>query len=288
MSSVVQAIRLSILCAATASALTLGPTDDIVTAIEGTSDSEVNLESGSYILFRPIVLDRPMSIIGDENGDTLISVGSGIESFIETTLYNGIKLQYITLNSGLGQFQIDVIDPDMRDGELKILSDLGPWYNTRILEDFHIQDCSLSRDMVGNPGREALASPSVYIRPDCRFQIENRIEFQKIGTCGVLRRKEGTVNSYFIKLEASMTEYVTTVYGDTKLRVPLNREGNAVTYISAQIDTQSGVQASISALYQRFSVDCAIIRLERPAVNKDPVDDWTEVSIHFRAQADTK
>eukprot|EP01134_Creolimax_fragrantissima_P006233 CFRG6233T1 len=272
-------------------AITISPLSNLPISIEGANDNTITLEAGTYTVDKTIVLNRKVSIEGDPAGGTILNVVGGVTTLFQTDFYNEVEFNHITVNTGVdtcsfeeplalyANFTITVVDPQVRDGFLNIMSDLGPWYNTRVLEDFFIEDCSFSKDLVTGTGSKALASPNVFIRSDCSYRVETGIEFSQLTTCGIRKESLYQADVYYMKIEANMTEYVTTVYGDDKLRIPVNREGNAVTYLTAQIDTVRNIEGGLTNTYDQARVDCSIIKLERPTTNNDRTEDWTQVIV---------
>ncbi|KNC81869.1 hypothetical protein SARC_05829 [Sphaeroforma arctica JP610] len=228
----------------------------------------ITLEAGEYAISEPIILDKKLTIKGDGAlfvvadlaapvfalgnmegySSTLDGVSVGTPGAEACNLAEPYALQ--------ANFSIEITGATIANNKVNLKTDVGVWHNERKLNDFYFADCHYAVD------HPAKMSGGVYkLLGNCRSQLDFSVDFDKLGGsdgCGTTIEEFATFTSYRAQVEAQWDEYVEKVDDANDLRLPVTREGNAVTNLLVQIDTVRNVAATINAQYASAEIEAAI------------------------------
>eukprot|EP01134_Creolimax_fragrantissima_P008254 CFRG8254T1 len=239
-------------------------------AIGGAAPGEIIelAAGGDYFVNEPIIIDRKIEIVGPGARIIVPTLTSAAFAFGTSEAFTS-TLDGITIaTEGAGacdlaepyalqaNFSIDITAATVSNNNVNIVADVGVWHNERQLTDMIFADCKYSNDF------PAKMSGGVYkLLGNCRSQMEFSVAFDKLGGatgCGTTIEDFATFTSYRAQVEGQWNEYVEKVDDEKNLRLPVTREGNAVTNLLIQIDTVRNVAATINAQYAEAEIEAAI------------------------------
>ncbi|KNC86514.1 hypothetical protein SARC_01344 [Sphaeroforma arctica JP610] len=252
-----------------ASALDVTPADSLVDAVNAMQPGEtLNLAPGAYPVNEPIIVDKAILVNGTDAQIFVPATDSIVFVFANAEGYSSV-LDGLTIVTAGGSscafaepyalqanFTIDILSTTVSNNKVNIFTDVGIWHNMRKLEDVIFADCRYSED---HP--EKMSGVAYKLIGNCRSQVDFSVAFDKLGGaagCGTNIQDFATFTSYRGQVEAQWQEYVTKVDDEKSLRLPVTREGNAVTNLLIQIDTVRNVAATIQAAYPLAEIEAAI------------------------------
>ncbi|KNC86892.1 hypothetical protein SARC_00987 [Sphaeroforma arctica JP610] len=251
---------LSALWASTAGANLAANNKDYQTVIDNAADGDtIELAPGDYVVTDPIVVDKNLAVVGGGANFIVGSAADAVFAFGNMPGY-ATTLDKITVSTvggascSLGEpyalqanFSIEILEAYVRNNNVNLRTDVGVWHNERKLNDFYFEDCHYAVD---HP--EKMSGGVYKLMGNCRSELDFSVSFDKLGGtaptgCGTTIKDYGTFTSYEAQIEAQWDEYVKRINDEEFLRIPVVREGNAVTNLLVQIDTVANVAATINS-----------------------------------------
>lgn len=230
----------------------------------------INVEAGEYALSEPIILDKQLTIKGAGALFVVADLASPVFAFGNMEGYSS-TLDGISVGTPGAEacdlaepyalqanFSIEIVGATVANNKVNLRNDVGIWHNERKLRDFYFGTCKYSADY---PDK---MSGGVYkLLGNCRSELDFSVAFDKLGSadgdgCVTDIEEFATFTSYRAQIEGQWDEYVEKVDDENDLRLPVNREGNAVTNLLIQIDTVRNVVATINVQYEQAEIEAAI------------------------------
>ncbi|KNC78526.1 hypothetical protein SARC_09051 [Sphaeroforma arctica JP610] len=248
--------------------LTASPANLQAIVASAASGDTINLEAGEYAISDPIVVDKKIIVKGADALFVVSDLAAPVFAFGNMEGYSS-TLDGISVGTPGAEacdlaepyalqanFSIEIMGATVSNNKVNLRTDVGIWHNERKLNDFYFADCHYAVD------HPAKLTGGVYkLLGNCRSELDFSVAFDKLGGddgCGTTIEDFATFTSYRAQVEAQWDEYVEKVDDENLLRLPVTREGNAVTNLLVQIDTVRNVAATINAQYESAEIEAAI------------------------------
>ncbi|KNC82982.1 hypothetical protein SARC_04751 [Sphaeroforma arctica JP610] len=224
------------------------------------------LAPGIHIVESTIAIINTITIMGggDNSTDTIIS-SAVTNVFASSDVAVDLKLEGIYLEGENGRcalnnpvatatdFNVGVIVPavSLADNKMFLELDLGAVYAGRVLDDIHVQSCGIMDNIVGNTENnavEAISDYNMYITNACRMKVSMNVLVSRFGDCNFGITETPTATQYRAAVKAYYSEEVRYDTPGEVLDYPVERNGEAMTIVSATVSTLSVTQMGISTL----------------------------------------
>ncbi|KNC75676.1 hypothetical protein SARC_11804 [Sphaeroforma arctica JP610] len=265
----VSAVFASLALAAHGAVISADATNYVGAFASAQDGDTIILTAGPYALTEPIILDKKLNVTAEPGTIFQVADLSSIVFAFGNMAGYSSTLDGLSIATATGDscdlaepyalqanFSIDITGATVASNKVNLKTDVGVWHNERKLNDFYFAECHYAVD---HPTK---MSGGVYkLLGNCRAQLDFSVDFDKLGGtdgCGTTIENFATFTSYRAQVEAQWDEFVEKVDDEKELRLPVTREGNAVTNLLVQIDTVRNVAATINAKYKSVEIEAAI------------------------------
>eukprot|EP01134_Creolimax_fragrantissima_P001282 CFRG1282T1 len=247
------------------------------------------LAPGSFIETNTIIFEKPLTIVGSGDSQSYVIFNSSISpiAFLEGETWN-VKMDGFSLGDSstattcsfarpyalLGNYSIELMAPTVKNNRVNIVSDVGIWHKSRTLKDFYFGTCLYSSDGPTGTVNSMDGGSLAIMVATCRAVLSFSVKFDRLGSCGVNIEDNPTFTIYRVAIMAWFNEYVEYVTDEKKLRLPVERNGNAVTLLKIEIDRVAEVSATISVNYPEADLEAAIVKIDVGAI-----DGWNQSTV---------